>query len=282
MEKERIEDLTNKMISNHNLIEAIFNDYILSFENEKTKHVILKLASKKNENLILNTNIDFSDYAGKFDERTSVLVNSRYSTIKFPLNKCIIRNRQNPTEDKYYIRLRLNNLTENEMNKFMHKTENADKFLKPFKEQLMVIDFRINELRVLPKDIRISLANSVACPKTYHLFIIRDETDEYQLSHSGKSYKKCRILEGETWKNYFENNNFKNGQSSMIYHWEKKYNMDSSNVNHNLTDFIAVAKFKEINSPVLTIFIYICIIIFFGIASCYAYDLIKRYLPFLV
>lgn len=277
--KERIEDLTSKMISNHNLIEAIFNDYIISFQNERTKHVILNLASKKDENLILNTNIDFSDYEGKFDERTSVLVNKNYSTIKFPLSKCIISTRQEKNQDKYYIRLRLNNLTEDEMNKFRHKTENADKFLKPFKEQLIVIDFRINELRVLPKDIRIGLANAVACPMIYHLFIIRDETAEYQLSHSGKSYKKCRILEGETWKNYFESGNFKNNQSSMIYHWEKKYDTENAQPNHKLTDFIAVAKFKEINSPFITILIYIFMIIFFGLASCYIYDLFKLYLP---
>ncbi|WNJ79719.1 hypothetical protein RJE46_00220 [Cedecea neteri] len=281
IEKERIEDLSEKMVENHDLIEAIFNDYILSFSNKKTKHVCLNLASKKEEKLILNTNIDFNDYDGKFDNRASVSTNGQYTIIKFSLEECILKNQNEHTDNlKYYIRLRLKNLKENELITIMHKMENSDKFLKPLKEQLMVIDFRINELRVLPKDIRISLANAHSYPEIYHLFIIRDETDEYQLSHSGNSYKKCRILEGETWKKYFDHNIFKNNQSSMIYHWNKECKKNSDDA-HKLTDFIAVAKYKQIQTPILTIFIYIAVVIFIGIASCYIYDLLKPHLPYL-
>lgn len=279
IKKERIEDLSSRMVSNHDLIEAIFNDYIINSSNIKTKHLSLTLASNKNEKLILNTNIDFTDFVGKFDGRSTVSMNDHYTIIRFPLKECIINNSNYYNKEKYYIRLRLKDLTEEELSTIMHQTENSDKYLKPFKEELMVIDFRVNELRVLPKDIRISLANAYACPKTYHLFIIRDETDEYQLSHSGNSYKKCRILEGETWQNYFDKNIFNQNQSSMIYHWEKKCN--DVKTSHKLTDFIAVAKFKRIKSPRVTIVIYILAVIIIGILSCYFYDLIKPFLPFL-
>ncbi|QGU08878.1 hypothetical protein GNG26_00330 [Leclercia sp. J807] len=302
--KDRIHDLSGKMDANKDLVSAIFNDYVSVTRNVKTKHVVYNLASNPNSFLALNTSLDFKDVDGRYDNRVRVVVNDEYTKISFKLSKCVIDSEDlsfiNNKEDlKYYIRLRLEDLKPNEINALIHKTENSDKFLKPFKDELVVIDFRINELRVLPMDVRVSLANACACPHKYHLFVIRDETDEYQLSHSGQSFKKCRILEGETWQKYFEEDIFKKEQSSMIYHWEKdcrpkkdaSCNIDSeemsSRVEHNkkiksinmhkMTDFIAVAKFKQTESPILTIIIYVLVIVFLSIFSNYIYDLIKAW-----
>ncbi|MDH0063580.1 hypothetical protein [Leclercia adecarboxylata] len=299
--KNRIHDLSGKMDENKDLVSAIFNDYVSVTRNVKTKHVVYNLASNPNIPLALNTNLDFKDVDGRYDDRVRVVVNDEYTKISFKLSKCIIDSDDlnfinNSEELKYYIRLRLEDLKPNEINALIHKTENSDKFLKPFKDELVVIDFRINELRVLPMDVRVSLANACACPQKYHLFVIRDETDEYQLSHSGQSFKKCRILEGETWQKYFDDDIFKKEQSSMIYHWEKNclpkkdannkidleersstlddpIKIKNANV-HKMTDFIAVAKFKQTESPIITILIYILVVVLLSIFSNYIYDLI--------
>jgi hypothetical protein len=298
--KERIKDLSVNMDSNKDLVSAIFNDYISATRNVKTKHVVYSLASNLDTPLALNTSLDFNDLDGRYDDRVKVIVNHEFTKISFKLSKCVIDSDElaeieNSSDLKYYIRLRLDNLTQEEMNVIIHKTENSDKYLKPFKDELVVIDFRVNELRVLPKDIKISLANAFACPMKYHLFVIRDETDEYQLSHSGKSYKKCRILEGETWQKYFEDNTFKKEQSSMIYHWEKDCSknplpiikneniLEESNSNNHarkksgykITDFIAVAKFRQTESPIYTILVYLSLVVIISVCSNFIYDLIK-------
>lgn len=296
--KDRIKDLSVNMEADKDLVSAIFNDHISVTRNVKTKHVVYNLASNLDSPLALNTSLDFNDLDGRYDDRVNVVVNHEFTKISFKLSKCIIDRTslaQIGDNDglKYYIRFRLDGLTEEEIKVLIHKTENSDKYLKPLKDELVVIDFRVNELRVLPKDVRISLANACACPLKYHLFVIRDETDEYQLSHSGQSYKKCRILEGETWQKYFEGNTFKKEQSSMIYHWEKDCNKSNATVNngtetcsnttgndrknngHKITDFIAVAKFKQTESPFLTICIYITLIIAISILSNLIYDFLK-------
>lgn len=281
--KDRIEDLSTRMESNSDLVSAIFNDHIRCTRNIKTKHVVYSLASKKNEYLALNTGLEFRDIDGRYDDRVMVSVNHDHAKITFKLSKCILSSSFidgfNDEGDfvKNYVRLRLNELTSLELDALSHKTINSDRYLKPYKDELIVIDFRINELRVLPNDVKISLANSIACPSRYHLFIIRNETDEYQLSHSGQSYKKCRILEGETWQKYFEKDKFKKDQSSMIYHWEKKYEGKESRDDYRMTDFIAVAKFRQTESPGKTIIIYILVIIIISIVSCGLYDLIKSF-----
>lgn len=299
--KDRIKDLSVNMDANKDLVSAIFNDHISVISNVKTKHVVYNLASNINAPLALNTSLDFNDFDGRYDDRVKVTVNHEFTKISFKLSKCVIdndllENISNKEELKYYIRLRLDKLTQEEINILVHKTESSDKYLKPFKDELVVIDFRVNELRVLPKDVRISLANACACPMKYHLFVIRDETDEYQLSHSGNSYKKCRILEGETWQKYFEGNTFKKEQSSMIYHWEKDCgfskradrnketkdegvtllnNKSVRDNGHKITDFIAVAKFKQTESPLITIAIYLILIVVISFSSNFIYDFIK-------
>lgn len=291
--EDRIEDLSGKMEANKDLVSAIFNDHILATKNIKTKHVIYNLASQKNNPLALNTSLDFNKLNGRYDNRASVLVNHEFTKLSFKLSECALDKVSHGEIEhnenlQYYIRFRLKDLLTEEVNALIHKTENSDKYLTPFKDELIVIDFRVNELRVLPKDVRISLANAVSCPSKYHLFVIRDETDEYQLSHSGQSFKKCRILEGETWKKYFEDNIFKNEQSSMIYHWEKdcqpkikdvKEHDNEKGKSSNMTDFIAVAKFRQTESPIFTILIYLLIVIVVSILSNGAYDWLKSFIP---
>ncbi|WP_348689042.1 hypothetical protein [Aeromonas bestiarum] len=331
VKKSSIEDLSTKMVNSQDLLTAIFNDYVDLLENLKTKHSRIRFSS--GDEIYLHLNIDFNATLSGYDKRVFVDdAPHNYTNIKFDLKSCLDglaklkktgseknknnikldlkscfggRSRLNEIENdkEHYIRFRIP-LDETAYGSMIHTIKGNDGFLKPFKEQLDVVDFRINEIRVLPKEIKTSVAATCSTPQKYHLFIIRDESDEYQLSHSGSSYKKCRILEAETWRKYFEQadtsvseskTTWTNGvksyiskiikspkdplpftQPTMIYHWSKETSKESDN---KITDFIAVAKFKSIKHKWYTVIIYIIVIMLISIFSCFCYDLLKVNIP---
>ncbi|WP_447779555.1 hypothetical protein [Aeromonas veronii] len=339
VKKSSIEDLSTKMVNSQDLLTAIFNDYVDLLENLKTKHSRIRFSS--GDEIYLHLNIDFNATLSGYDKRVFVDdTPHNYTNIKFDLKSCLdglakskktgseknknnikldlkscfgglskfneMENEENKKNKEHYIRFRIP-LDETAYGSMIHTIKGNDGFLKPFKEQLDVVDFRINEIRVLPKEIKTSVAATCSTPQKYHLFIIRDESDEYQLSHSGSSYKKCRILEAETWRKYFEQadisapeskstwiNRVKNyiskriksrkdplpfTQPTMIYHWSKETSKESDN---KITDFIAVAKFKSIKHKWYTVIIYIIVIMLISIFSCFCYDLLKVNIPCLL
>ncbi|ATL94437.1 hypothetical protein CK911_17750 [Aeromonas sp. CU5] len=321
------------MVNSQDLLTAIFNDYVDLLENLKTKHSRIRFSS--GDEIYLHLNIDFNATLSGYDRRVFVDdTPHNYTNIKFDLKSCLdglakskkiggekntdnikidlksffwgqpkLNEMENKKHKEHYIRFRIP-LDEIAYGSMIHTIKGNDWFLKPFKEQLDVVDFRINEIRVLPKEIKTSVAATCSTPQKYHLFIIRDESDEYQLSHSGSSYKKCRILEAETWRKYFEQEDVsvyeskstwvykfinyisKNcglhkdplpfTQPTMIYHWSKDTSKDSQN---KITDFIAVAKFKSIKHKWYTVINYIIVIMLISILSCFCYDLLKVNIP---
>lgn len=331
--KSSIEDLSTKMVNSQDLLTAIFNDYVDLLENLKTKHSRIRFSS--GDEIYLHLNIDFNATLSGYDRRVFVDdTPHNYTNIKFDLKSCLdglakskktgseknkdnakldlkpcveeqssLNTMENEKHKEHYIRFRIP-LDETAYGSMIHTIKGNDWFLKPFKEQLDVVDFRINEIRVLPKEIKTSVAATCSTPQKYHLFIIRDESDEYQLSHSGSSYKKCRILEAETWRKYFGQEDasvsesksmwayrFRNyisnkckihkdplpfTQPTMIYHWSKEISKDSQN---KITDFIAVAKFKSIKHKWYTVINYIIVIMLISIFSCFCYDLLKVNIP---
>ncbi|HHQ4451228.1 TPA: hypothetical protein ACSP0N_001850 [Aeromonas veronii] len=310
VKKSNIEDLSTKMVNSQDLLTAIFNDYVDLLENLKTKHSRIRFSS--GDEIYLHLNIDFNATLSGYDKRVFVDdAPHNYTNIKFDLKSCLdglakLNEIENKKHKEHYIRFRIP-LDETAYGSMIHTIKGNDGFLKPFKEQLDVVDFRINEIRVLPKEIKTSVAATCSTPQKYHLFIIRDESDEYQLSHSGSSYKKCRILEAETWRKYFEQADISASESkttwvtgvknyisniiksrkdplpftqpTMIYHWSKDTSKESDN---KITDFIAVAKFKSIKHKWYTVFIYIIVIMLISIISCFCYDLAKVNIPCLL
>lgn len=307
VKKSNIEDLSTKMVNSQDLLTAIFNDYVDLLENLKTKHSRIRFSS--GDEIYLHLNIDFNATLSGYDKRVFVDdTPHNYTNIKFDLNSCLdglakLNKIENEKNKEHYIRFRIP-LDETAYGSMIHTIKGNDGFLKPFKEQLDVVDFRINEIRVLPKEIKTSVAATCSTPQKYHLFIIRDESDEYQLSHSGSSYKKCRILEAETWRKYFEQSDISVSESkstwvnrvkdyvskkiksrkdplpftqpTMIYHWSKETSKETDN---KITDFIAVAKFKSIKHKWYTVIVYIIVIMLISIFSCFCYDLLKVNIP---
>lgn len=101
------------------------------------------------------------------------------------------------------------------------------------------IDFRVNEVRNLPDNVRKHI-NKVKCIKKIHFFLIRESRAEYKLSHT--NYKRCRILENDLWENYLniEASSKKKSikEQMLIYHW-------ATNNDETIDHFSAFAKFSS-------------------------------------
>lgn len=102
-------------------------------------------------------------------------------------------------------------------------------------ETVEMVDFRLNEARNLPVEIRRSLEDKIFI-NSVHFFLIREASSEFKMSHS--EYSRCRILEKDTWDKYLKEDCYDNSASQMlIYHWKK--------VDKEIDDFSAFAKFTR-------------------------------------
>lgn len=102
-------------------------------------------------------------------------------------------------------------------------------------ETVEMVDFRLNEARNLPVEIRRSLEDDTFI-NSVHFFLIREASSEFKMSHS--EYSRCRILEKDTWDKYLQEDCYDNSASQMlIYHWKK--------VDKEIDDFSAFAKFTR-------------------------------------
>ncbi|MFH4813572.1 hypothetical protein [Vibrio alginolyticus] len=132
-------------------------------------------------------------------------------------------------------------------------------------EETQIVDFRVNEARILPLKIREQIQEARRLTKI-HFFLIREASAEYKAAHS--EFKRCRILESEIWDKYLGHKNDTEKQPMLIYHWTKegKYNKDAKKID-SIDHFAAFSKFSSTSvtdKKIVTMFL---ILITFGVIS---------------
>lgn len=101
-----------------------------------------------------------------------------------------------------------------------------------------LVDFRLNESRNLPSTISRKVTNCKYLEKV-HFFLIRDAYSDYKGAHS--AYERCRLLEGELWKEYLNPVKLKGDIQMLIYHWKDAAKPGEDGIDH----FAAFAKFTK-------------------------------------
>lgn len=128
-----------------------------------------------------------------------------------------------------------------------------DSWLTNHFDKSELVDFRLNEARILPTAIRRKVAKQQLIKKI-HFFLIRDAYAEYKAAHS--KYE-CRLLEEELWSKYLGYDEVSSRNNMLIYHWSEK-----ANENASLDNFSAFARFvrRKVRNWQLLAFIFFVLI----------------------
>ena len=126
-----------------------------------------------------------------------------------------------------------------------------------------IVDFRVNEIRNLPKRIKkLAGKNTDNRIKVLHYFLIRESRVEFKFSH--RDYRRTRVLEPELWAKYLGLDDEKQLKEPMlIYHWDSRAKEKSLYIDH----FAAFSKFASRSIQLYQIILVLLVTIFIGIFS---------------
>ncbi|TQO98951.1 hypothetical protein FLM11_11380 [Vibrio cholerae] len=132
-------------------------------------------------------------------------------------------------------------------------------------EETQIIDFRVNEARILPLKIREQMQDARKLTKI-HFFLVREASAEYKAAHS--EFKRCRILESEIWDKYLGHENDTQKQPMLIYHWSD-YGKPSKDgkTKQPIDHFSAFSKFSSTTVTDKKILVMVVILITLGVVS---------------
>jgi len=248
IDKSNIQDLGTIFKDNTGLVSAVFNeDYgVLTRAREKTIEVQQADATPL-----------FDIYMLDLENDVSIVRQFGGSTISIHIPEHL-KNKM------HYYRIRLKCTFVDKIGYIY--TPPASSILEGAFFQTELIDFRVNEKRILPDSLLETIRQNgdVVFTKT-HFFLMREASDDYIFSHKPPG---GRQLEKDTWKTYVgEDYSF---EQITAYHWKEAASHDS---------FSVFAKFRSFHSGWRTILIAIGAIIFLGIISGFLgnllYSLIK-------
>lgn len=242
IKEDRFKDLSNILIKDENLLDAIFNKslscnsiesippYEVKDEDENLEFKILKLAKIWTFNSL--------------EEGTH---------IEFSLSNSLLNEKKN-----LYIRFRV---LLNEDNNFSEDIDEADSIIKSSYKSEELVEFRINELRNLPSQLQRNLRkekNEIRL-KQIHYFLVRSNDASLELSH--EAYKRCRSVELDIWAEYIKDVgcNLTDSKRILSYHWVQKVKKDEEKIEHYGT----FAKFSYTRNDTIPYFIAIFFIVSF-------------------
>ena len=244
--QEDIKDLGNVITDRKLLLTAIFNEcnsvetnnynlvrISLLTENKNTEHFQVYTLNKLDD-ITLEKIIEENQYGQQ--ETTGTL-------IKIDVTK-INSNGLEPI----YLRFRITFPSEKVLGKILHKYTPNDAWFKSSIEQEQFIDFRLNEIRNLPKKIQQNCLEKPFNINKVHFFMMREFKDELTMSDPDRS--GYRVLEADTWSEYFTNN--PKLDQMIAYHWKKK--VPKENYIHNFT-LSAKFSFQKTSDKNILIFI---------------------------
>ena len=203
---KKVEDLGNNIIEkNQTLVDAIFNERC-----ETTKFYPKRLKVIKKGNYDTREDISKENEGETFvlyslSENQIKLTNyDKYARIEINVEN-ILSNEEKENhleleDKKYYFRIRFfpedNNIT-----MIKRENEKINIFQDASLRTTEIIDFRINDLRACPENLREEFLRTPRfILKKIHYLIMRNSTDEYITIGDGKV--QGRLLEKELWENY--------------------------------------------------------------------------------
>jgi hypothetical protein len=249
IDKSNIQDLGIIFKDHTELVSAVFNeDYgVLIRPNEKTVEV-----QQADKTLLFDIYI--------LDLENDVSIQSQFggSTISIHIPDHL----KNKT---HYYRIRLKCAFVDRIG-YVY-TPPASSILEGAFFQTELIDFRVNEKRILPDSLleTIRQSGAVVFTKT-HFFLMREASDDYIFSHKSPG---GRQLERDIWKVYVgEDYSF---EQITAYHWKEATRHDS---------FSAFAKFRSFHSGWRTLLIAVGVVIVLsilgGFIANFLFSLITR------
>ncbi|MCE1058102.1 hypothetical protein LU646_09420 [Pseudomonas alloputida] len=199
------------------------------------------------------------------------------TTLSFPLVLFKKEKEASLESIPHYFRFRIKMSAEDKKVISQLSKQKDSKLLSRF-DSTEIVDFRVNEIRNLPAQIRSKLEYD-SFISSVHFFLIRETNSEHKLSHT--EFKRCRVLEKDLWETYLKENNEEINlpEQMLIYHWreQSKRNSDGELLEH-LENFSAFAKFSKTVITRATIFWFIISVLALGASSGIIGNYIYSYL----
>lgn len=224
--EDQMVDLASKLksVKNANLI---FNTD--GKIEEKELHSIYLLKREKQEETILL--LPLKKETASFHLKYELNVDDEKSDIKFDFTEFndhinSLKKKNDIREvDEVYIRFRIT--SDSLKDRIYFDTEPSNKSFESAFTGTRVFDFKINEKRNLGSNtISVLDKDNYEFPQIDVIHLLLMEPSSYDLEAFANPQMTCRELEGELWKDYFENEiDYSNGKI-LAYHW-KFENKDS-------------------------------------------------------
>ncbi|AZB09306.1 hypothetical protein EG344_10975 [Chryseobacterium sp. G0162] len=238
IEKKDFCDIVSKFIKKPDLVSAIFNEnYKVVIEGSK-QHKIL---SDQDDEVF--TVYEFSDNDISFENKYGGTIVS----LKVPkINK------------KLYIRLRISGPFLNQLSTI---TSPSNSIFESAFSELEMIDFRVNEIRDLNKDL-MEYCGKMCHIEKQHFFYICSNSEDVIGYHT--PYLSCRNLENYRWNGYVDLPDIENA-IFLAYHW-KWTNQENSSL-------LIKSKYEKNNWK--TIAKYLGVVVSISLVGCFLYDIFK-------
>lgn len=249
LERKDVVDLVEK-VKSEDILPTVFNANYQPFPKNPKYYEV-----KKNDNLM------FCLY--QLSGADNISIEQKYEGTVISL---VLQNEE--IKDNVYVRIRIKGKTLSEM-MYIYKPSNA-LFQSAF-YQSEVIDFRMNEMRVLNSSLveDMNKWNKIKFKKT-HFFFICNLLEECTISHL--SQLNCRRLESDRWKEYIHHKEDNIGidikAPILAYHWKK------SDEEHEDYSVLLKTKYEHITKATISNYILILFLmsLAFNLVSSYLYE----------
>lgn len=275
-ENSYVASLGRTVCNTPTLISAIFNTRV-----KETKHdgerMDITFRHEKDSKLRFHSQIALGPH-GDGVTLNRLSGGSPGTTLSFPI-KLFKREKEERLDDlPHYFRFRIKMSAEDKS--VISQTYSAkDSWLLSHFDSTEIVDFRVNEIRNLPAQIRSKLEYD-SYISSVHFFLIRETNSEHKLSHT--EFKRCRVLEKDLWETYLKEDDQRITlpEKMLIYHWREfsKRDQDGKLLEH-LENFSAFAKFSKTVVSTFTIIVFILSLIVIGAVSGVVGNYACTYLP---
>ena len=179
------------------------------------------------------------------------------------LARCLARS----GASKAYVRLRFD-IPEGEANPFVEDVPVYDHMLLSGYDQIEYLDFRLNELRTLPKKVedRMLADQPAAAVKMKMVAFLTAIPVSADLSATNTEFHKMRLLEHDIWSDYAANI----PRGMVVYHWKRE-----PEPHKPIRDFTAFVKLQARVSNRSILFTYLGFALAFGILGNLAAEWVK-------
>ena len=264
IEEKHVHDLGRVITSNNKLITAIFNEFG-TIEHLEPKLSKVTLRNKEKESFYIYTIDGAQNFTISSHEEGEAASKRKVGTIISIVTQDI-----SPDEGTLpiYLRIRIDLSLTNIVNKILYEHVPKDSMLQSSAKKNQFIDFRLNENRNLPITIQEICKNKLFKINKIHFFLMREFMDDFIMSNP--PYSGCRVLENDTWLEYFKDKSNLELNNMLAYHWKAKYDNSSNNDSNNFT-LLSKFCFQESSNTKILSFLVITIFIgfFAGIGGNY-------------